>query len=228
MRRFGLTNNQLKLLALVTMTVDHMGYILFPHSVLLRAVGRLAYPIYAYMIAEGCRHTRSLPKYFGALALMAAVCQSVYFLVMGSLYQYIMVTFTLSVGQIILIKHAMEKRSRASWCLAALGVAAILCITEILPRLSGTDFDVDYGFWGVMLPVCVYLVPNKPAKLAATTLCLSMIALGQVTLQWLSLLALIPLALYNGQRGKWNIKWIFYLYYPLHLVALYGIASLVR
>ena len=53
----GLTNNQLKLIALVTMTLDHIGVVLFPQAQWLRIVGRLAFPIFAYMIAEGCRHT---------------------------------------------------------------------------------------------------------------------------------------------------------------------------
>ena len=59
----GLTGNQLKLLALITMTIDHIGMILFPHIPLFRIIGRLSMPIFAYMIAEGCRHTRNRKKY---------------------------------------------------------------------------------------------------------------------------------------------------------------------
>ena len=55
----GLTGNQLKLIALVTMTIDHIGMQLFPRVRLLRIIGRLAFPIFAYMIAEGCRYTRN-------------------------------------------------------------------------------------------------------------------------------------------------------------------------
>jgi len=69
MRKIGLTNNQLKVIAMVTMTVDHVGFLLFPRLLLLRCIGRLAFPIYAYMVAEGCSHTKSLPKYLGAWRL---------------------------------------------------------------------------------------------------------------------------------------------------------------
>ena len=58
----GLSGNQLKLIALITMTVDHMGLILFDQFILLRIVGRLAFPIFAWMIAEGCRHTRRMGR----------------------------------------------------------------------------------------------------------------------------------------------------------------------
>ena len=82
----GFTNNQLKLIALVSMTVDHVGMVLFPKAMWLRLIGRLAFPIFAYMIAEGCRNTKGMTRYLGTLAASAAVCQLVYFFVMGSLY----------------------------------------------------------------------------------------------------------------------------------------------
>ena len=56
---FGLTNNQLKLIAMLSMLIDHVGMLLFPGVRVLRIIGRLAFPIFAYMIAEGCAHTRS-------------------------------------------------------------------------------------------------------------------------------------------------------------------------
>ena len=55
----GLTGNQLKLIALITMTIDHIGFMLLPQVKILRAIGRIAFPIFAYMIAEGCQYTRN-------------------------------------------------------------------------------------------------------------------------------------------------------------------------
>ena len=72
-----LNNNQLKILALVTMTADHVGLQLLPQYDILRVIGRLAFPIFAYMIAEGCRYTRDRKRYLLTLALMAAVYQIV-------------------------------------------------------------------------------------------------------------------------------------------------------
>lgn len=218
----GLTGNQLKLIALITMTADHIGAYLFPSQLLFRIVGRLAYPIFAYMIAEGCIHTRSIGRYAGSLAVVAALCQIVYFFAMGSLYQCIMVTFLLSVCMWYLVRKATVTR-RFRWrLLAAVGLAAVFFITEVLPGLlAGTDFSVDYGFLGVVLPVAICCGKTKREKLLLTAAIL--VAMGWMlgALQWFSLLSLPLLALYNGTRGKGKMKWFFYIYYPAHLVLIY-------
>lgn len=228
MRKIRLSNNQLKLIALLTMTVDHIGMLLFPRVLLFRYVGRLAFPIFAFMIAEGCSHTRSLPGYLKSMALVAALCQVVSFLATRSLMMGIFVTFSLSIGLIMLLKNARQKQTTGAKLLFFFAVAAVLAITEALPvLLRGTDFGVDYGFIGVALPVCVYAVRGKWPKLAVSAAALSLLAVysGWVG-QWLGLLALPLLALYNGQRGKWKLKWLFYLYYPAHLAILWLIAAI--
>ena len=216
-----LTSNQLKLLAMVTMTLDHIGVALFPGALWLRMVGRLAMPIYAWMIAEGCAHTKNRKKYLLQLAGMALLCQLVYFFAMGSLFQCILVTFTLSV----LVIYAMDSGSAKQ---AAFALCAALFVTVFLPRLlPNTDFAVDYSIWGVLLPVAVYQAHTHRRKLLAAAIVLLFLALDFGGVQWLGLAALVPLAFYNGTRGKANIKWLFYLYYPLHLVAIYGISLIL-
>ena len=219
--RPGLTGNQLKILALIAMTCDHVGLELLPGNALLRIVGRLAFPIFAYMVAEGCRYTHSRGKYLGKMAGMAALCQVVYYLVSGSLYQCIFVTFTLSICLI----YALEAHRGA-----ALGALAAVCFAcGVLPQLlSGTDFAVDYGLWGVLLPVMVYCGETKGQKLALLTLGLCLLGLTYGGIQWFGLFAVPLLALYNGQRGKWRIGGLFYFYYPAHLAVIYGIALLLR
>ena len=216
-----LTSNQLKLLAMLTMTLDHIGVQLYPGILWLRIVGRLAFPIYAYMIAEGCAHTRNRRKYLLQMAGLALLCQLVYFFAMGSLFQCILVTFTLS----ILLIYACDTGSRPLTALALLGVAFV---TVALPRLlPGTDFAIDYGFFGVLVPVAAYLGKTHREKLLFTAGALVALAWSVGDIQWYSLAALLPLALYGGQRGKRRMKWLFYLYYPLHLAAIYGISLLL-
>ena len=216
-----LTSNQLKLLAMLTMTLDHIGVQLFPGVLWLRIVGRLAFPIYAYMIAEGCTHTRNRRNYLLQMAGLALLCQLVYFFAMGSLFQCILVTFTLS----ILLIYAYDTGSRPLLVLALLGV---IFVTIVLPRLlPGTDFAVDYGFFGVLVPVAAYLGKTHRDKLLFTAGALAALAWSFGSIQWLSLFSLLPLALYGGKRGKRPMKWLFYLYYPLHLAAIYGISLLL-
>lgn len=217
----GLNSNQLKLLALLTMTVDHIGVHLFPQYPILRIIGRLAFPIYAYCIAEGCVHTKNRKKYLMQMAGMALLCQLVYFFAMGSLFQCILVTFTLSILTIYAIDSGSSVKAAAALC-------AVVLITVFLPQwLPNTDFAVDYGLWGVLLPVAVYLSRERGQKLLCTAIFLSLLALAYGGIQWLALLAIFPLALYNGQRGSTRLKGLFYWYYPLHLVAIYGIGLLL-
>ena len=77
--RTGLSGNQLKVIAMIAMTCDHVGLQLLPQLGFLRIIGRLAFPIYAYMIAEGCRYTHDRGRYFFRLASLALVCQGVYY-----------------------------------------------------------------------------------------------------------------------------------------------------
>ena len=225
----GLTGNQLKLFAVIIMTIDHIGHIFFPGVTWLRIIGRLAYPIFAYMIAEGCTHTRSLPKYLATMAGMAAVCQVVVYLVTGSLYQYILVTFTLSILFIAILKQAMESQSTVWWLITAAALGSIWLTTQWLPtQLRGTDFSIDYSFWGVMVPVLVWLGKTKWQKLLLAAAGLVLIAGNINSIQMLSLCSLPILATYNGQRGKWKLKYFFYLYFPAHIVILEIIAYLTK
>ena len=224
----GLSNNQLKVIALVTMTVDHVGMILYPWVAWYRIVGRLAFPIFAYMIAEGCRYTRSMGKYLGTMALLALGCQIVDYLEQGSLYQSVLVTFSMSIGLIWLLQMAEKKRNVLWIALGALGFAGAYCFCEVLPGLlSETDFHVDYGFLGVLVPVAVYFGRNKRQKLLFLTLALGALSYHLAGVQWYCLLAVLLVALYNGQRGKHNMKWLFYIYYPAHLAVIYGISYLL-
>jgi hypothetical protein len=219
----GLTGNQLKLIAMITMTCDHVGVQIFPQCLWLRILGRLAMPIYAYMIAEGCRHTRNRKKYLLRLFGMGTLCQIVYFLAMKSLYQCILITFSLSVILIWLIDLAEQEKTAGARIrlFGAVAVVFFLCVVlpDLLPR---TDFEIDYGLPGVLLPVLIYSAGTNGLLVGLT-----LVALNYGGVQWLAFLAIPLLLAYNGQRGKANIGKLFYWYYPLHLVAIYGIGLLL-
>lgn len=224
MKKLGLTGNQLKILALITMTIDHVGAYLLPDILWLRIIGRLAFPIYAYMIAEGCRHTRNVFRYLGSVAGMAALCQVVLYLFDGSLRMYILVTFSLSILLIALLELAQKSAFWGLLSLVALGGAYY--VAELLPGKLSVDFGIDYGFLGVILPVMIWAGRNKWQSLGMCAVGLILLGMGN-NIQMYGVLALIPLTLYNGQRGKRNLKGFFYWYYPVHLVAIYGVGYLL-
>ena len=224
--KLRLAGNQLKLLALVTMTCDHIGVTLFPQVLWLRIVGRLALPIFAYMIAEGCRHTHSRKRYLLSIVAVAALCQAVYLVAMGSLYMCIMVTFSLSVALIYLWDYAKTRPAPQGGFL----VLAALCVTWVLcevPLFPGTDFHIDYGIFGVLLPVLIYMGRSGLQAFAMAALGLVFLNLSMGGIQWFSLLALIPLAFYDGTRGKAKLKYLFYIYYPAHLAVIWLIGLLL-
>lgn len=221
MEKRRLSGNALKILAMIFMTCDHVAVELLPDWDFLRIIGRLAMPIYAYMIAEGCRFTHDRKKYLWRLSSLALLCQVVYFFAVGSLYQCILVTFSLSVCLI----WALET-SPKSWGLLVFLASAFLC--EGLPvLLKGTDFAVDYGIVGVCLPALVYFGRTREEKLLGFTLGLVLLALQYGGIQWFGLGAVPLLMLYSGERGKLSIGRLFYFYYPAHLVVIYGLSLLL-
>ena len=227
--KYSLTGNALKLMAILSMTIDHIGVHLFPDCQLLRILGRLALPIFAYMIAEGCRYTRNPRKYLLTILAVAVLCQVVFFLAMWSLYQCILVTFTLSILLIQSLDRARTQETHQAAVITGLIWVGVTFVCVGLPWiLDHTDFAIDYGLWGVLLPVLIYLGRDQKERLLLTGMGLVILALSFSGLtQWFSLLALPLLALYNGQRGKWRMKYFFYVYYPLHLVVIYGISLLI-
>lgn len=218
----GLNGNQLKLIALITMTIDHIGMCLFPQNLFLRIIGRSSMPIYAYMIAEGCRYTKNKRNYLLLTASVGLLCQIVYWVAMGSLYQCIMVTFSLSIVLIYALDHAMKRKTPGAWAVLFAVFAGICFVSICLPKLlQDTDFRISYDIYGIVLPALIFLGRTKAKKIALAALGLCMLNFASAGIQWYSLLALPLLALYDGSRGKARLKYLFYIYYPAHLAALY-------
>lgn len=223
-----LNNNQLKIIALVSMFLDHAGKILGFGYPWINAIGRLAFPIFAYMIAEGCHYTKNRKKYLLTIFLSATVFQAVYVFVSGSLYMNILFTFTFSIATIYCIDYFKNTKKIKAFIILIFDVVAVVFVSVLLPKiLVGTDFTIDYGLLGIVLPVAIYIMPNKISKLICTTVVLSVMAIISYNLKWFALFSVGLLAMYNEKRGKYNLKYIFYIFYPAHLVALYAIAMLV-
>ena len=219
---------RLKAIGIVSMTIDHIGYFLFPQMTVLRIIGRLAYPIFAYMIAEGCRYTRNKVRYLCTVLAIAGVCSAVTYFAERSLYQSIFTTFSCAMILIFAL-HAAKKtaeRARKIFCGICVAVLVFLYFAVFQLRLI-PSFETDYGFLGIITPVLVWLGHSKAEKLTGLTigLCLLSVELGMV--QFYSLAAVILLYFYNGERGNYSLKWAFYAYYPLHIAVLYGISQIV-
>ena len=227
-KKIGLNNNQLKVIAMLSMLIDHIGLQLFRECIALRVIGRISFPIFAYMIAEGCFYTKNRAKYLGLIAALGVGCQLVYYFAMGSLYQNVLITFTLSISVIFAIDFFIKKKDFLSGCLMAITVLSVAFIVLVLPELLGKQgFKIDYGAFGVLLPIAVYYMPSTWWKVAAALVVLVAQGLSRGGLFWVALAAVPVLALYNRKRGKYNLKYIFYIFYPTHLVVIYAISLLM-
>ena len=135
-----LTKNQLKILAMVCMTIDHIGAMLFPQAVWLRVIGRLAFPLFSYCIAEGCRYTRNKARYFGSVFACGAVCV-IAFLPFGGFYGNALITLSLS----ILLLYGVEAWKSSGKLRFLVLTAALAAAFYLLCR----TVYIDYGFAGL-------------------------------------------------------------------------------
>ena len=99
----------LKILACILMAIDHMGLVLFPNLIIFRIIGRLAFPIFAFFIAEGCRYTRNKTKRFLMLFVIGAAFMVFYYFYNGQVYGNIFMTFSVSVLLIYLLEWCKNK-----------------------------------------------------------------------------------------------------------------------
>lgn len=225
-KKFGLTNNQLKIIAMVAMLSDHVGKVLLPQYPVLQIIGRLAFPIFAFMIAEGCFYTRNKLRYFLTVFLLGAGCQVVYLITEKSLYQNILITFSLSIILIFCTENYKNKKDKTSGVILSFAVSGAFIISILLPVIFiDQGFVIDYGVCGVLLPFAIFYTTDKLRKLLFTAGILILLTLDLGGgIQWFSLLSIPLLALYNKKRGKYNIKPLFYVFYPAHLVVIYLIS----
>ena len=105
----------LKLLAAFSMLLDHAGLLFFPSEMGFRIAGRLTFPIFAFMIAEGYKYTRSRWRYWGMIAALAAVCQIVYFVAAGDTYLSVLVTFSLAIPVVWVLQELQKKKTPPIW-----------------------------------------------------------------------------------------------------------------
>ena len=233
-----LTGNMLKWIAAICMVIDHVGFMFYPHLTVLRIIGRLSFPIFCFMIAEGCRYTKNKLRYFLTIFLLASGCQVVYYLFDHSLYMCVLVTFSLAILVIYAMQYAKDACFSPTAPAAIKGLAVLTLLTALLLlRLANEWLTVDYGFWGCLVPVFAALpqaprqhapgwwqkVDTVPVRVLSLGVGLLLLAWSFGDIQIYSLLAVPLLLLYSGKRGRARMKYFFYVFYPLHLALLEGL-----
>ena len=227
-----LSNFDLKLIAIITMTIDHIGVVFgTPFYNLLRAVGRLSFPIFAFLLTEGYVHTKSFSKYFFRLLVLALISEVIYDYVFYGSFIYIganNIFFTLALGLLTLFLLDKSKGLINRYFKDKVDLFIILPITYLLiivvMGLMGEFLNFSYGMLGILVISFFYLF-KKNFPLTVLSVSLSTLILGD-TMQYFSLLSLILIYFYNKKLGK-KCKVFFYLYYPLHILVLGVIRMLI-
>ena len=225
----GLNSAWLKIIALITMTIDHIGMILFPEQLIYRYIGRIAFPIFAYLIAESYQYTRDKKKFFLKMLCMAVITQLPYIMFEKSLYLNIFCTFVISILAMMLMDLIDKKTSEVSVKIAVIAVIYFignLIENSLTFKIMG--ITIDYGVLGALVPVLVYVGRGKIEKIIYFFLGLLAVALaGHTHVQIYSLISVVLMMLYNGKRGYNGVwfKQLFWVYYPLHLGILYLIKT---
>lgn len=199
----------LKIIAIITMVIDHIGFLFFPEVLLFRVIGRISFPIFCFLIVEGFYHTRNQFSYLKRLTIFAFLSEIPFDLAFhNSLFclEYQNVFFTLALGLASIF--CLEEMNLKPHCMFYL---VILWILSIFLRS-------DYGFGGVLLISLFYLTKEAPFIRFLLSAFIFYLFFG--TFELPALLAFIPIALYNGKRGP-TIQMIFYWIYPLHMILFY-------
>ena len=202
------------------MTIDHIGAIFFPNVQLLRIIGRLAFPIFSYCIAEGCRFTHDRVRYLGGVLGCGLLCV-IAFLPVGGFYGNALLTMSMS----IVLLYAVQAWENSGKCRFLALTAVLAGAFYLLCRV----FPINYGFAGVLLPLYAeigrllairFRLPEKTGERAGFAVGLLALSAVMGGLQPWCLLALLPIGLLGSQRGRWKMKHFFYIYYPAHLALI--------
>lgn len=223
-----MTGNALKFIAIVTMLIDHAGVVLVERGLgqeswsgldfLLRTIGRVAFPIFCFLLVEGFLHTRDVRKYEARMLVFAIISEVPFDLaVFGKWFypEYQNVYFTLFLGLCVLdgCRKAAGRPMRQAVVILA-GCAAALAVR------------CDYDIIGIFMILVFYMYHNN--KQLRLLLAGGLAFLESLGYFGAALLAFIPIHMYNGRRGEKNLKYFFYYFYPAHLILLYLIGLMMQ
>lgn len=239
----GLSHEKLHVIAMILMVIDHIGLLLFPSEIWLRAIGRLAFPIFCFMIVEGYFHTRNYKKYASRLLISALVSEIPFdYMSYGNwigIYQNVMWTLLIGLICIIILEKIKEIESLSAFLLI------LNMIVIALGYTVGQLLIVDYYGVGVLQILAFYYFRGdkwyKRLLQFISLVYLNCNMLGgylvdfigfEIPLQSFALLGLCFIWLYNDKKelsGKKSkiFKSICYGFYPIHMIVIYLIYKLM-
>lgn len=230
----GLSGSTIKTIGIAAMLIDHIGLALVGRLLIagntqlyeiyrvMRAIGRMGFPVFCFLLVEGFQKTRNKTKYAMRLGLFALISEIPFDLCFSAKvleFDYQNVYFTLFLGLLVLCVFKFINKQKFPRILAALLDLAALAVFMLAAEFLRTD----YASTGVLTITVMYVFWFfKPGAFAGGCTVLSLLAYNELP----AFFALLPVAAYNGKRG-WKLKYFFYAFYPVHLLLLWLIAYLL-
>ncbi len=216
-----MSNFVLKIIAMISMFCDHLGYAIYEKFSYFNYIGRIAFPIFAFGISEGYLHTRSKKNYLMRLFMFAIISQApfMFFTSIFSNEFSLNIFFTLFLGLVAIIGYEQCKNKYV-------GILLVACL-----GLTADALKMDYGYFGIFMIFIFHVFKNKKLlmNLSFIALCLFKYIplyikynfyLPYVFLFICTCLSLVFINQYNSEKGK-NVKYLLYGFYPVHLILLY-------
>lgn len=212
----------LKIIALTTMMIDHYGVIFHRGVDIYRIIGRIAFPIYCFLLVEGYNHTRDVKKYAKRLFIFALISEIPFDLAfygeIGLRHQNIFFTLLIGLGTMYLLDNPNKYKIKEVYIYFLAGIISMI-------------LSVDYSIVGIIYILTFYYTRNYPKTKRLSRIAFVLFVTNLLTLslnQHFALLALFILYFYNGELGPKNkfLQVIFYAAYPLHLIIYYFIKAI--
>lgn len=203
------------MIAMVTMTIDHIGHVFFPTEIMWRIVGRTAFPIFAFLCAEGAWFAHDRKKYIGRLLLCALISEIPFnLLATGELWSLSMqnVCWTLAVGVACCWFFESQKPTHIAAAVALLVASAI--------------FMTDYSFVGALTVPILYNFNKKGKRMLGVAAECVLLSVFFGFPEIFCFMALMPLFFYNSKQGP-RFKYLFYAFYPVHMLLIWIAHTLV-
>ena len=221
-----MNRNLLKVIAFVTMVIDHVGDFLLKGNMVCKVIGRLAFPIFAYFIAEGMRYTKSRKWYFLKIFCFAVIAQIPYMFLVKTFKLNVLFTFIIAIVFIVFIDKSIAENIRK----------VVLIFFSVCMILCDAVFFIDYGLIGVLITVLFYFI-KQPLSLIINGILILLNVIKysfwraniafSILIAITSILPLIMLLFYNKQKGKINLKYLFYIGYPTHLFVIWILGIII-
>ena len=211
-RGINVSSSSLKIIAIITMLIDHIGLVFYPDIYLFRIIGRISMPIFSYQIAVGYDKTSNIKDYIKRLFIMALVAQYPYTIVINKYGLNVIFTLMLGLISIYILKNYDFK-------ISIIGLTLIFYMAEYL--------NLNYGMYGILMIILFNKYYENKKAIAISFIILNLIFYKNFNIQIFSILSLIFIMLYNGKKGKIKNKNLFYIIYPLHLIIIYIVKNVL-